>query len=162
MVGKYFNVSNVKCDFAGINLSDNNIPRLSRAHFNFRHILLFAISFLSVAYLTLTTSWWVSSGADSQVTASQLSRLPAFLSAGGQTDERYKTLVLYKEKEVLNYFIARDASIELGDADITFSSNKIVDDSIKNLVNGSGVTSSKYLGSLVLNLFSWQIPLITK
>ena len=144
--GSILTLATLSAIFAGINLSDNHIPRLSRAHFNFRHILLFAISFLSVAYLTLTTSWWVSSGADSQVSASHLSRLPAFLSAGGQTDERYKTLVLYKEREVLNYFIARDASIELGDPDLTFSSSKIVDDSIKNLVNGSGVTSSKYLG----------------
>ena len=134
--------------FAGINLSDSHIPRLSISHFNFRHILVFMISFLSVAYLSLATSWWVTSGANSAVNSHHISPLPAFLSAGGQTDERYKTLVLEKDNEALNFFVARDASVELGDADISFTSNYLFNDAVRDLVNGSGVTSSKYLGEI--------------
>lgn len=144
--GSILTFANLSAIVAGVILSDRHIPKLTNSHFNFRHILLFLISLVSAVYLTLATSWWVSNGANSQVTASHISPLPAFLSAGAQTDERYKTLVFVKENEILNFFVARDAGIELGDPDISFGSNYLVDSAVRNLVNGSGVTSSKYLG----------------
>ncbi len=156
--GSILIIATMSAIVAGIILADTHIPRLSNSHFSFRHILVFAISAISVTYLLSATSWWVSSGANSQVSAKHEISLPAFLSAGGQTDERYKTLVLVKNQEVLNYFVARDASVQLGDPDIIFSSNYLLEDAITNLVNGSGVTSSKVLGEFGIKFVFMSNP----
>jgi len=48
----------------------------------------------------------------------------------------------------LNFFIARNHDLELGDADIVTGSSTVLDKSVDELANGSGLTSSKTFSEL--------------
>lgn len=132
---------------AAVKLGDRHIPQLSQSHVGFRHLLTLATAIVATGSLFATATWWVTSGANSLVRSNHTSPLPAFVSASGDTPERYKTLVVSARSGSITYFIARDKSLELGDADPLYDVDPLINQSIADLVTGIGVTSSQVFGN---------------
>ena len=130
---------------AAVIIVDQYVPEISKAHVDFRHILLAAISALTIFSVVGSMFWWVLTSGSAPLQANQKSALPAFLSVNAQTDERYKTLVLRYEGEQIRYFIARDQDLSLGEPDVMNALSRVVTKAIDDLVTGSGVTSSQVL-----------------
>ncbi len=133
---------------AGVILLDEYAPKLSELHLDARHLLSAFVSLVCALSLLFSIGWWTTSGAGSVLRANQVTPLPAFLTANAETPERFKTLVFRKKATQLNFFIARNHDLELGDADIVTGSSSVLDKSVDELANGSGLTSSKTFSEL--------------
>ena len=158
-VGSLLVLSTFASVIAAVRLGDRYVPLLSQAHVGYRHILTLSISMVSLLALLVTTSWWVTSGADSLVKSGHQARLPAFVSASGETPSRYKTLVISSQKNNISYFIARDKSLELGDADTLYDVDSKVNQAVADLVSGVGVSSSQVLGNFGIKYLFLSQPI---
>ena len=144
---------------AAVRLGDRHVPLLAQSHVGYRHILTLSISIVSLLSLLVTTSWWVTLGADSLVRSGHQAKLPAYISASGETPSRYKTLVISSQKNSIKYFIARDKSLELGDADPLYDVDSKVNQAVADLVSGVGVSSSQVLGNFGIRYLFLSQPI---
>lgn len=144
---------------AAVILGDRHIPRLSQVHIGFRHGLTLFVTMVAALSLVATVGWWVSAGANSLVSTDHRSKLPAFVSASGETPERYKTLVMTSRDGAIDYFIARDKSLELGDAEPLYDVDPLVNQAVADLVTGTGVTSSQVLGNFGIHYLFLANPI---
>lgn len=158
-VGSLLALATFASVIAAVRLGDRHVPLLSQSHVGYRHILTLSISTISLASLLITASWWVTSGADSLVTSSHQAKLPAFISASGETPSRFKTLVIASQKNKITYFIARDKSLELGDADPLYDVDSQVNQAVADLVTGVGVSSSQVLGNFGIKYLFLSQPI---
>ena len=140
-------------------LGNRHLPLLSTSHVGYRHLLTLVISALSFISILVSSVWWVSVGANSMVTSSHQAKLPAYISASGETPSRYKTLVITSQKNSITYFIARDKSLELGDADPLYDVDARVNEAVGDLVTGVGVASSQVLGNFGIKYLFLSQPI---
>jgi len=142
-VGSLLVIPTLSALLAGVIMIDNYLPTLSQANIDYRHILLGFTSLISALSILASATWWLSSSNSAPVQSGSKSALPAFLSASAQTEGRYKTLVLRAESYKVEYFIARDSDLQLGQADVITGLAPVVTRAINDLIAGSGVSSSK-------------------
>ena len=91
-------------------------------------------------------SWGVSVGADSLVKTNNQMVIPAFISDLATTNQKPKTLVISKNLDQIKYFISRGNDLRIGEPDVADRPPEIVHNSIVDLFNGVGVSSSQILG----------------
>jgi hypothetical protein len=127
---------------AAVLLVDTYLPTMSQSHINFRHFLLGLTSVMATISVLFSAGWWVSTADSAPLRAKTASALPAFLSASAQTEDRFKTLVLRVESGKVNFFIAREGDLMLGEPDVTTGLAPVVNKAVVDLVSGSGVSSS--------------------
>ena len=124
---------------------DYYVPQISSANVDFRHILLALISALTAFSVLGSMFWWAATSSNAPLQRNAKSTLPAFLSVSAQTEERYKTLVLKYKGDQIQYFMARDRDLELGEPDVMNALSGDVTQAVEKLIGGSGITSSQVL-----------------
>ena len=122
------------------------LPNLRQSRFGLGHVVTALMSALT-CYCVVTTALWAPTlGADSMVSSSSSHVIPAFVNSLNQTPSRPKTLVLSQHGQNLGYFISRGNDLQLGDPDIVVPLPPEVEKAVRDLIAGTGVTSSKVIG----------------
>lgn len=127
-------------------ITERMIPQLQQSNFGFKHISLAATAVITVASMLSISVWTVTTGADSLVRSNQEQVIPAFISDLASTTERPKTLVMRKSPEQLQYFVTRGGDLQIGNADVASPTPPQFHQTIVDLVNGVGGSSSQILG----------------
>lgn len=128
-----------------------------------RHLGLTHMAIASVAALTLLSSvtfagWIVSGRAPSLVQSDQSDVLPAFLASLAQSPAKPKTLVISFTPRATTFFISRGNPLSLGDADVVTTTPREIFDAVNQLASGTGVSSSKTLGSFGIQYLYLKAP----
>lgn len=126
---------------------DYYLPKISESPIDYRHLLMGFISLLSTFSLIVSMFWWVFTAPNAPLQSKSKDALPAFLTVGAQTNERFKTLVIRSSNNETKFFIARDSDIRLGEPDVIVGLSQEVDQAISDLVTGAGIDSSKVLAA---------------
>jgi hypothetical protein len=132
---------------AGVIMIDQYLPEISKSPIDFRHLLMGLLSIVSAISLVASVSWWVLTPQSAPLQSKSGDAIPAFLTVGAQTDERFKTLVLRSENEVTRFFIARERDLRLGDPDVIVGLSPEINKAISELVTGAGIDTSKVLAA---------------
>jgi hypothetical protein len=127
-------------------IAERLIPQLKQSNFGFKHIGLALTAVLTVASMLSTSIWAATTGADSLLRSNQEQVIPAFISDLASTTERPKTLVIRKSPEQLQYFVTRGGDLQIGNADVASQTPPQFHETIVDLVNGVGGSSSQILG----------------
>jgi hypothetical protein len=158
-VGSLMVIPTLTALVAAVLLVDKYVPTMSQSHINYRHILLGITSILSVFSVLFSAGWWVSTADSSPVRAKSESALPAFLSASAQTEDRFKTLVFRSYGGKINYFVAREGDLKLGEPDVMTGLTPVINRAVIDLVSGSGVTSSSVFAEFGIRYLFMARPL---
>jgi GT2 family glycosyltransferase len=158
-VGSLLVIPTLTALMAAVQMVDQYLPNLVQSHIDFRHIML-GFTALLAAFSVLTSAvWWSASAVNTPVQSKQKSALPAFLSASAQTVDKFKTLVLRNNQGRINYFVARDSDLKLGQPDVITGLSPVVAKAINDLVTGSGVTSSQVFAEFGIRYIFLARPL---
>ena len=146
-VGSWLAITTICAVVSGVIILDGLRARLANSNFHYRHILA-GLGVAAVLVYSLTASFWiVTSGANSPLQVNRTSVLPPFLGISPGT----KTLVIRnsdaEQDSKLAFFVARDKDALLGDPDVAPKSSPAIDKAVRDLVDGSGLTSSKVLST---------------
>jgi GT2 family glycosyltransferase len=129
-----------------LSVAEKLIPHLRNIDFGYRHIAsVFTVIITVISSLSMF-SWGVSVGADSLVKTNNKMVIPAFISDLATTNQKPKTLVVSKSSDQIKYFISRGNDLRIGEPDVADRPPEIVHNSIVDLFNGVGVSSSQILG----------------
>ena len=131
---------------AGVVMLDRLRETLVLSHIHYRHILSALLLIITFTYAVLTIGYSVSAGANSLVQANRSTVMPAFLSVEPDT----KILVLREvgsaDDKKIQYYISRGDDICLGEPDVAPEQNQVIAKAARELIDGSGISSSKVLG----------------
>jgi GT2 family glycosyltransferase len=125
---------------------ERSIPQLRQSNFGFKHVGLALTSVITVVSMVSIAIWTATTGANSLVRSNQEQVIPAFISDLASTTERPKTLVIRKSPEQLQYFVTRGGDLQIGNADVASQIPAQFHQTIVDLVNGVGGSSSQILG----------------
>jgi len=125
---------------------ERSIPQLRQSNFGFKHVGLALTSVITVVSMLSIAIWTATTGANSLVRSNQEQVIPAFISDLASTTERPKTLVIRKSPEQLQYFVTRGGDLQIGNADVASQIPAQFHQTIVDLVNGVGGSSSQILG----------------
>ncbi|HEX7405970.1 MAG TPA: glycosyltransferase family 2 protein [Candidatus Nanopelagicaceae bacterium] len=146
-VGPWLTYATVAAVAAGVIILDGLREKLITAHVHRRHFYAGLGVASTLIYCLAATSWVLSVGADSPVHANQAVVLPAFLTV----TPGVKTLVLQSahagDKANITYFVARESDVLLGDPDVVPRPSPILEGAVAELIDGSGLMSSKVFGA---------------
>ncbi|CAB4932338.1 MAG: glycosyltransferase [Actinobacteria bacterium] len=144
-VGTFIACATLAAIFATAIILDGVRVRLAKSSFNYRHILAGLLVITSVISTVGISFWAVTIGANSPARVTSNEILPPFL----KVQPAIKTLVLSLNNrtghEELSFFIGRSDDLKLGEADVAPVPDSDVSAAVRNMVNGSGVESSKTL-----------------
>lgn len=119
------------------------IPTLRATKFGFTHIATgVAIALLSFG-IGGQLVWAMTAGSQSLVRANPTPLTPAFVGAIAATPTRPKTVVISVSGSTTKYFVSRGSEISLGDADVAAPLPDTLNQTIADLLSGSGLTSAK-------------------
>lgn len=146
-VGTWLAITTLCAVVSGVVILDGLRERLANSNIHYRHILA-GLGVVSVLAYSLTASMWITTtGANSPLQVNRTSVLPPFLGISPGT----KTLVIRNlsvgATDQLTFFVARENDAFLGDPDVAPKSSPAIDKAIRDLVDGSGLTSSKVLSA---------------
>ncbi len=130
---------------AGVIILDGLRQRLASVRFHYRHILGGIVIASTLLYVITASGWAITTSAKGPVQANRNQVLPAFLAV----TPGVKTLVMRNigDQEVPSFFIARERDAVLGDADLAPKNSPVVILAVRQLVDGSGIASSRILAS---------------
>lgn len=132
---------------SGVIILDGLRQRLAEIHFHFRHILGGLAIAATLIYALGASTWAVSTSASSPVQANKARILPAFLAM----TPGVKTLVIrnldQSQVDAPSFFIARENDAILGDADMAAENSVEVVEAVREIVDGSGINSSRLLAA---------------
>ena len=109
-VGSLLVIATLASILVGVVIIDKYVPEMSRSHLDYRHILLLTLSVVAALSFVTTTGWWVASAGNAPLRSFAKSAVPAFLAVSGETDERFKTLVINAKGDSIKYFIDRKST----------------------------------------------------
>ena len=130
-----------------LHVASNLIPNLKDSKLGLGHFASAFAVFFTVLSLLATSTWAVTSGANSVVNSGKSEVVPAFIASLSDTPIRPKTLVIGKTDDQLNSFITWGSDLQIGDPDVAVQIPKAVNSSVIDLMSGAGITSSKDLGA---------------
>ena len=137
-------------------------PRLARTHFHYRHMMAGFVIALTAVYGITTAVWAASAGSESPVRANPEAILPAFLAV----TPGVKTLVFRniqdEKSNALSFYIARDRDSLLADPDTAPPTSVAIGRAVREIVDGSGINSSKVLSSHGIKYIFMKNPLDTQ
>lgn len=132
---------------AGVIILDGLRQRLVAAQFHYRHVLGGLVIATTVLYGLGAGIWAVTAGTLSPVQANRQPVLPAFLAL----NPGMKTLVLRnlaeRKTNSPSFFVARESDAILGDPDMTPSNSPAIESAVRDIVDGSGLNSSRVLAA---------------
>ena len=146
-VGTLLTFSTVAAICCAVRILNGLRARLARTHFHYRHMVAGLVIASTAAYGMTTAVWAASAGSNSPVRTDQAVVLPPFLAV----TPGVKTLVfrnLQNEKGVtLSFYIARERDSLLADPDVAPRPSEAVGTAVREIVDGSGINSSKVLSA---------------
>jgi GT2 family glycosyltransferase len=146
-VGSWLSFATVAGACSGVIILDGLREKLVSAHFHHRHIFAGLIVASTLFYSIAAVGWVVGAGSDAPVRADRPPVLPAFLTV----TPGVKTLVIGSShtasKDTITYFLARESDIHIGDPDVAPAPSLAIDAAVGEMVNGSGLISSKVLAA---------------
>ena len=120
---------------------------LRSTHVHHRHYLAALLLAVTALYASGAIFWTIGSGANSPVRSNQETVIPAFLGVEQST----KTLVLRQVKangEIeLQFSISRGRDLNLGDPDVAPKAIAAIDTAVRELIDGSGLSTSELFSS---------------
>ena len=128
-------------------IASNFIPNLKNSRLGFPHFASAFVVFFATLSLLATATWAVSSGANSELSGGKAEIVPAFIASLSDTPIRPKTLVIGRVENQIKYFITRGSDLQIGDPDVAGDNPGAVSSAINELLAGTGIASSKVLGS---------------
>jgi GT2 family glycosyltransferase len=142
-VGSWLTFATIAAVSCGVIILDDLREKLKLAQIHHRHFFAGLVVASTLIYGTAAAGWVLLVGLDSPVHANQPAVLPAFLTVAPGV----KTLVLTSSNDenadTITYFIARESDVLLGDPDVVPPSSPAIDKAVADVVDGSGLTSSK-------------------
>jgi len=145
--GSFLAIATLTSIAAGVVLLDRLRSTLVISNIHYRHILAALLLIFTSLYAVTSTVWSLTSGATSPVQSGRTTVMPAFLTAEPNT----KILVL---REISNggsksvqYYISRGTDIILGQPDVAPGQIHEIESAAQQLIDGSGITSSKVLAA---------------
>ena len=143
---------------AAVAMFDDIRTRLEATHVSIAHIAVALILALTTIYSATSTLWLVTTGAQSPLTRTGQSVLPAFLAV----ERDAKTLVIrptYLDGHPsLAYYIARGGDLTLGQADIAPSDTPEITSAVEGLIDNTGISSSKVLATYGIKYIFLKAP----
>lgn len=147
---------------AGVVILNGLRQKLANVHFHYRHILAGLAIGSTILYSLSASAWAVSAGGLSPVRANQSSILPPFLAI----TPGVKTLVLRNistgKTNTISFFIARESDALLGDPDLTPANSSDVEVAVREIVDGTGINSSKVLAGYGIKYLFMKKPVDTQ
>jgi GT2 family glycosyltransferase len=128
-------------------IASNYIPNLKNSKLGLSHFASAFVVFFAILSMLATTTWAVSAGGNSVVASGKAEIVPAFIASLSDTPIRPKTLVIGRTENQIKYFITRGSDLQIGDPDVTDENPRAVSSAINELLVGTGIASSKVLGS---------------
>ena len=142
---------------AGVIMLDKLRDTLIKTHVNFRHYSA-ALLLAATGIYSVTTIGWVSTqGAISPVQSGAPEVLPAFLAV----EKDAKTVVLRvqdKDDFALNFYVARGGDVTLGEPDVAPVESKLISDAVRNIADGSGLSSGTTFASYGIKYVFFKSP----
>ena len=158
-VGSLLVIPTLVALLAGVIMINEYLPKISESHIDYRHFLLGSVSTISILSIALSIPWLIATSNEAPLQSKTRDALPAFLTVGAQTEERFKTLVIRSENDQTTFFIARDSDLILGEPDVLVGLSLVVNKSIVDLVTGAGIDSSKVLADFGIRYIFLARPL---
>ena len=158
-VGSLLVIPTLVALLAGVIMINEYLPKISESHIDYRHFLLGSVSIISILSIALSIPWLIATSNEAPLQSKTRDALPAFLTVGAQTEERFKTLVIRSENDQTTFFIARDSDLILGEPDVLVGLSLVVNKSIVDLVTGAGIDSSKVLADFGIRYIFLARPL---
>jgi len=147
---------------AGVVILNGLRQKLADVHFHYRHILAGLAIASTLLYGLSASAWAVTVGAHSPVHANQPSILPPFLAV----TPGVKTLVFRNisigKKDAISFFIARESDAMLGDPDLAPSNSADLEAAVREIVDGTGINSSKVLAAYGIKYLFMKNPVDTQ
>lgn len=147
---------------AGVVILNGLRQKLANVRFHYRHILAGLAIAGTLVYSLSASAWVVAAGARSPVHANQTSILPPFLAV----TPGVKTLVLrniaHGKTVTFSFFIARESDAVLGDPDLAPANSLDVDTAVREIVDGTGINSSKVLAGYGIKYLFMKNPVDTQ
>ncbi len=158
-VGSLLVIPTLVALLAGVIMINEYLPKISESHIDYRHFLLGSVSIVSILSIAISIPWLIATANEAPLQSKTRDALPAFLTVGAQTEERFKTLVIRSENDQTTFFIARDSDLILGEPDVLVGLSLVVNKSIVDLVTGAGIDSSKVLADFGIRYIFLARPL---
>ena len=157
-VGTYIALATLAAVYAAVVMLDSLRERLINSQLSYRHLAASALVVASIIYGLGASSWIISQAPQTPLQSAQGEVLPPFLAIESQS----KTLVI-RERVIasvpsLNYYIARGGDILLGEADVVPREVAEIEEAVTGLADGSGINSSKILGSFGITYVFLKAP----
>ena len=156
--GVFIALATLAAIYAAVVTLDEVRERLINTHVNYRHLAASGLVIVSIAYGLGASAWIATRAPDAPLQSAQGEVLPPFLAIESQS----KTLVIreriIESTPALNYFIARGGDISLGEADVAPTEKSEIALAVTGLADGSGITSSKTLGSFGITYVFLKAP----
>jgi GT2 family glycosyltransferase len=127
-------------------IAERLLPQLRKVDLGYKHFALVLTAIVTVISTLTITAWALTTGANSLVRTDNEQVIPAFISDLATTSEKPKTLVIRKYQDQVKYFITRGSDLIIGDPDVSSQTPEIVHQSVVDLFNGIGTSSSQILG----------------
>lgn len=160
--GSFLAYATIAALCAGVVILNGLRQKLANVRFHYRHILAGLAIAATLIYSLSASAWVVTAGAQSPVHANQPSILPPFLAV----TPGVKTLVIrnisYGKTVTFSFFIARESDAVLGDPDLAPSSSPDVETAVREIVDGTGINSSKVLAGYGIKYLFMKNPVDTQ
>jgi hypothetical protein len=156
--GVFIALATLASIYAAVVILDSLREKLISSHLNYRHLAASSLVIASLAYGIGASTWIVTQAPQAPLQSAQGEVLPPFLAIESQS----KTLVI-RERVIdsvpsLNYYIARGGDISLGEADVVPREVPEIELAVTGLADGSGISSSKVLGSFGITYVFLKAP----
>jgi hypothetical protein len=156
--GVFIALATLASTYAAVVILDSLREKLISSHLSYRHLAASSLVIASMAYGIGASTWIVTQAPQAPLQSAQGEVLPPFLAIESQS----KTLVI-RERVIdsvpsLNYYIARGGDISLGDADVVPREVPEIELAVTGLADGSGISSSKVLGSFGITYVFLKAP----
>ncbi len=157
-IGPLLACATIASVLAGVIILDGLRERLAMTHFHYRHVMAGLVVASTLLYSVIASGWIFTTGANSPVRADKESVLPAFLAV----TPGVKTLVIRSasnsSSQGLSFYIARGVDALLGDPDTAPAAPAQVDVAVREIVDGSGLMSSKVLSGFGIKYMFMKAP----
>jgi hypothetical protein len=142
-VGTFIASATLASGICAVIILDKLRDVLRSTHVHHRHYLAALLLVITAIYATGAIFWTVGIGANSTVRSDKTTVIPAFL----EIEKSTKTLVIREVKangeNELQFSISRGGEIFLGDPDVSPDTNSDIDTAVRELIDGSGLSTSE-------------------
>jgi hypothetical protein len=161
--GTFLTVATLCAVVSGVIILDRVRRVLVSSNIHYRHILAALLLIFTAIYGVTSSGWAILIGADSPLHSGHSTVMPPFLAAEPDTKILVLREIAIDGNKSVQYYVSRGTDIYLGEPDIAPSQIQEIEIATQQLIDGTGITSSKTLAAygikyvFVKNPFSTSI-----